>query len=233
MTARVRSYFTNIGDRDVILLLLGFFVGAVTVSLVSHSLSQSVNLWVWADSFFQNFGTEMFGAFLTFLLIEVLVSGRRQREVELRERLVREASERKTQLIWQMGSRDNPLALQGVAELRAAGWLTDGTLRGAFLRMADLSDADLAGADLQGVYLDGANLRGTNLRGADLMWARQGHPQYGPVLFNQATILPDGTTWTPETDMSRFTDPAHLEFWRPVDQSPPTFRVDDDNREDD
>ena len=28
-------------------------------------------------------------------------------------------------------------------------------------------------------------------------------------------ILPDGTHWTPETDMSRYTDHSHPDFWQP------------------
>jgi len=29
------------------------------------------------------------------------------------------------------------------------------------------------------------------------------------------TTLPDGTRWKPDTDLARFTDPDHPDFWRP------------------
>jgi hypothetical protein len=63
------------------------------------------------------------------------------------------------------------------------------------LESAMLMDANLCGADL----------RNTNLKWADLTRTR----------LDETTILPDGTTWTPQTDMGRFTDPDHSEFFQP------------------
>ena len=72
------------------------------------------------------------------------------------------------------------------ADLRSA-YLIEADLRGADLTHADLSEADLSKADLRGADLTGANI-------------------------DVDTILPDGTKWTPDTDMGRFTDPAHLDY---------------------
>jgi len=171
MIAKIRRYFQNISDRDVMSILIGFFLGAITVSLSAHFLSGEAGLWVWAEGFFQNFGTEMFGAFLTFLLIEVLVSGRRERESE-----VHRAKERKEQLIRQLRSGVNAEARRAAEELRARGWLVDGALRGADLHNANLQDASLYKADMQGANLLRANLQGANLReallkGAKMQWA--------------------------------------------------------------
>lgn len=163
----MRTFFRNISDRDVMLILVGFFLGAVTVSLGAHYLSGQVSLWAWADSFFQNFGTEMFGAFLTFLLIEVLVSGRREREAEARH-----LKERGEQLIRQLRSSVNAEARRAAEELRARGWLMDGTLRGADLHGANLQEASLYRADMQGANLLRADLQGANLREANLQGAR-------------------------------------------------------------
>jgi hypothetical protein len=102
----------------------------------------------------------------------------------------------KAKLIGELGSTDNGTALRAVRELRARGWLEDGSLRGAnlmranlrrayltggnlqatILFRADLREADLVGANLQGAYLakaklEEANLRGANLRAADLRGA--------------------------------------------------------------
>lgn len=40
----------------------------------------------------------------------------------------------------------------------------------------------------------------------------------GDIVFDEATILPDGTKWTPRTDMRRFTDPNHPKFWPMVQE---------------
>jgi hypothetical protein len=184
----------------------------------------------------------------------------------------------KEQLIAQMGSSDNTLALQAIKQLRAKGWFRDGSLRGVQLRQANLQGAALAKADLerailqeanltkaylgetilrvanlQGAILCDANMRNviltqanlvgadmrrayipdsdlraanlsqTNLRGTNLWQAKldganlQGADMrdanlYG-TQFDNTTTLPDGTNWTPETDMSRFTHQEHAQFW--------------------
>ena len=33
--------------------------------------------------------------------------------------------------------------------------------------------------------------------------------------FDEQTILPDGTNWTTQTVIARFTDPQHPYFWQP------------------
>jgi len=72
-------------------------------------------------------------------------------------------------------------------------------LQGARLWLANLQNAHLS-ADLQGTQLHRANLQGANLTGAK---------------FDDKTVLPDRTHWTPDTDMQRFTDPNHPNFWQP------------------
>ena len=80
---------------------------------------------------------------------------------------------------------------------------------------AKLENANLEGAFLERAILGGANLAGANLRGAKLAGAR---------LDN--AILPDHTTWTPGTDMARFTDPSHVRFWDPDGAAPAANRLD-------
>jgi uncharacterized protein YjbI with pentapeptide repeats len=77
-----------------------------------------------------------------------------------------------------------------------------------------LAHANLQGADLWHVNLQGALLIGANLQGADL-WH---------VNFDEATTLPDEYPWTPETNLTRFTDPNHLNFWRSDDPFSPAYR---------
>jgi uncharacterized protein YjbI with pentapeptide repeats len=78
-------------------------------------------------------------------------------------------------------------------------------LQGAKLEYANLRKAELEGAHLEGAELDYANLQGAELAGAHLEDAR----------FEHSTTMPDGARWTPETDVSRFTDPEHPDFWHP------------------
>jgi uncharacterized protein YjbI with pentapeptide repeats len=72
-------------------------------------------------------------------------------------------------------------------------------LRGADLNAANLENADLRGADLRGAYLEWTNLRSANLTGS---W------------LDPTTSLPDTSHWNPASDLERFTDPQHPQFWR-------------------
>jgi hypothetical protein len=84
-------------------------------------------------------------------------------------------------------------------------YLGDANLEGAYLRDANLEGANLENANLQGAYLFGANLEEAYLLNTNIQGAR----------FSQETILPDGSEWTPETDMSKFTNLDHPDFWAP------------------
>jgi hypothetical protein len=47
------------------------------------------------------------------------------------------------------------------------------------------------------------------LRVGELAWANLSRPE-----FDQNTKLPDESHWTPNTDLRRFVDPEHPEFWK-------------------
>jgi hypothetical protein len=83
-------------------------------------------------------------------------------------------------------------------------------LVGADIRLANLQDVDLSYANLLGSYLSDANLLGVSLAGA---------------IFNEATILPDGSLWSRTTDLTRFTDPNHPNFWRSDNPKSPAYRA--------
>jgi hypothetical protein len=80
------------------------------------------------------------------------------------------------------------------------------SLQGAQLRFTDLHGANLAVSNLQGATLVGSNLRGAVLRHAKLHGADLGEGGH-QAKFDETTILPDGTHWTPDTDMTLFTYP--------------------------
>jgi uncharacterized protein YjbI with pentapeptide repeats len=107
------------------------------------------------------------------------------------------------------------------------------------LHLADLQEADLHGvqmerADLSKTLLRDtnfarANLKGANLRGARMMNANLTGANLSGTRFDETTILPDAIWlrfdtdrnpifdkyWTPETDMTRYTNPNHPDFWQP------------------
>jgi uncharacterized protein YjbI with pentapeptide repeats len=160
----------NLIDWLVMGILIVLFVGAVAMSLFSHFRSHAIDVWAWADSILQNFGTEMLGAFLAFLLIEVLRGYRREREAEARL-----AEEKKIQLIARIRSGSQEDARETIAELRKRGWLQSGVLKGEDLRDANLvkarlTKADLSRANLRGVSLNMARLLEANLQGANMIW---------------------------------------------------------------
>lgn len=118
----------------------------------------------------------------------------------------------------------------GKADLRGADlWKAD--LQGAMLSYAYLQGAMLNYTNLQGANFYKATLQGTSLEKANLRNARLTYVEY-----DEKTILPDAEMicsddgrplvdeqdnfifdkyWTPETDMSRYTDPNHPDFWQP------------------
>jgi len=85
--------------------------------------------------------------------------------------------------------------------------LQHANLSNAIFSGTDLTHANLAHAIIRSAYLRDVNLRSANLCCAQLV---------GVLVSN--TVLPDGTKWTPNTDMTRFTDPNHPDFWRPDDK---------------
>lgn len=97
--------------------------------------------------------------------------------------------------------------------------LVNANLRQAMLTVADLREAHMDGANLQGaglngVHLGAANLWLTELQGANLHEAILVGAKIGNARFDETTVLPDRSRWTRKTDMRRFTDPAHPNFWQ-------------------
>jgi hypothetical protein len=102
--------------------------------------------------------------------------------------------------------------------------LTEANLTWTSLQQADLCEANLTGADLHYAHLSGADLRGADLRGASLRLVDledvdlSGAWLEGADLENSrmdGVTLPDGSQWTVRTDLRRFTDARHADFWQP------------------
>ncbi len=185
-------------SNQFLYVLAGFLVGILFFPAI-ETLSTD------ASDLLSGFVPEAVGIGFTVLLID---RSNRRREKASKEQAAKE------RLIRQIRSTDNGIALQAVEELWAKGWLQDGTLRGITMSRSNLQNADLRGADLQNVKMSGrrggVNLSGAGLKGAKLKGAKMELVQFSPE-----TSLPDGSNWTPETDMTRFTDPNHPDFWEP------------------
>lgn len=83
-------------------------------------------------------------------------------------------------------------------------------LQGAKLRQTNFQNSNLRGTNLQAVNLGRANLSGADLFNANLQDA-----DLSTTHFDENTILPDGSKWTAKTDLNRFTNPTHPDFWQP------------------
>ncbi|NDJ60109.1 MAG: pentapeptide repeat-containing protein [Chloroflexi bacterium] len=101
-------------------------------------------------------------------------------------------------------------------------------MRGSDLRGANLLEARLYRVQFHDANLEEANLSGAHLEGAQFFNAYLGEVNVDGAFFDELTIMPDGEFWTPETDVTRFTDPNHPEFWRPSAANV-TANADDDN----
>ncbi len=125
----------------------------LTLAIVSgvggylHQHPEGLDLSALVADFYANVSTELTSIAVTVLIIDAL--NRR------RDRMQHERSERE-QFMRALGSSVNEVARRAAEELRARGWLTDGSLQGADLRIANLEGAKLWKADLQGANLQWA-----------------------------------------------------------------------------
>lgn len=241
---KLKLFWKNLNQlmRLRIIALGTLFVGAFGTSIIALLFGESF------PGFLLNFGTELAGALVTFILFDLLI-GVTEKLDEAEEKEV----EHKQKLIIQMGSRVQSVAVPAVEELRIHGWLTDASLtqknfreanlegtqlyearlervflEHANLKEANLHRANLRGAELSRANLDGAFLEDVNLRTANLGYASlkganlrcamlEGASLIGAdlqdanlvfAIFDTTTVLPDGSNWASDTDMSCFTKSA-------------------------
>jgi hypothetical protein len=212
--------------------VLGLLVSFAVVNTLISLGRTTENTDDWLSGLTSNLATEMVGAVITFVMFELIIGGRQEQE-----KTQKQTAEEKARLIRDLGSSVNDVAQKASEELRARGWLLDGSLQGANLSKANLQGANLEEAELkeanlflanlQGAFLgvadlQAANLSGANLQGASLDWTQ----------FSENTTLPNGKKWRPETDMRRFTDPEHPQFWRSDNPDSPAYKGKDKEQSD-
>jgi len=220
-------------------IVLGSALGALLTSAVFLILPDASleNLGIWFGNTAQGIGTELIGALFTFILVERIMDSQREtrRKEEEEERIKRD---QRSLLIVDLIGQSDKQAERALEILRQNGWLTDGklksqNLRGARLKGAHLSQANLENAWLYEAQLGGANLYqtilhkanlstanleeaildGTDLRGANLRKCYLKNARLRNIHCDEDTVLPDGHHWSSETDMDKFTDPDHADYY--------------------
>jgi hypothetical protein len=184
-------------DWLVAAVLLGLFGVAVGGSRAAFTGNAFPLPWQpWWDGFLQNSGTEMLGAFLTFILLEV-IRGRRERryQEEADERRMKATKEFvvgliQMQEIHRLQAAKTPEERQPILDSMSE----IGLLQGANLWYTNLEGARLLGANLRGANLYRANLKGadmarTTLRGATHLTV----DQLRQAENLEGAMLPDGT----------------------------------------
>lgn len=166
-----------------------------------------------------NLYTEALGVLVSIGITVLLID-------QLNER--RETQHLKHRLIREVGSGSNEFAKNAVSWMRSENWLEndDGLLKESNLNWTDLHCANLQKANLQNAQLINANLQkatlhGSNLKGAWLVNAKlqKSELQGADLRFAhlddaelEGAKLPDGTNYTDDIDMERFTDPNHGQY---------------------
>lgn len=129
---------------------------------------------IWLAGVLVNLGAGVIGSCTTFFLIDMRLNQHAAREAHQARQAERDADRahadrlRLLSLVARIRSGSETEARAAVEELRARGWLTDGSLSGADFSGACLRNSYLQGARLSNVLLRGADLRGADLTAADL-----------------------------------------------------------------
>lgn len=131
-------------------------VGIALIGFYWYPTSWSASAFIVV--FYPALSASLLAISLTVLLIDRANEQRDQRQLKKR-------------LIWEMGSSDQGFANRAAKELRDAGWLFDGSLKGVDFTLANLERAQLDNACLEGAVLAGANLQLASLDAADLRHA--------------------------------------------------------------
>lgn len=158
-------------------------IGTLLVAIVVVAISVVTVYFVTRDAegMLSNLVSEVVGIAVTVFLIDRFNRRRDERQL-------------KQQLLEQLGSRVNVVAVDAAERLWANGWWGDGTLRNAQLYRADLRGVDFGKADLTSVQFQDA--RGQKAK------------------FDETSILPDNTHWHQDVDLGIFTNSRHPYYWR-------------------
>ena len=182
----IAQRIATLSNGAVLTILVGsaLVTGALSL-LLSRGFASTAE---WLGNALLNFSTEMLGAFLTFILIDLVIGGRERQESEWRD----DRRRLRTRLIKRLRSPDPQLTVDAASELRAMGWLQGGSLEGAYLSHSNLSGVDMSHANLQGARFHKAKLFGTALHDADLEGTTLRVSQLANAASLRGATMPDG-----------------------------------------
>jgi len=228
--------FTPTQTFSLLLIVIAMVTVIIGYSVVHSSETVGFIFNVFND-FYANVSSELISIVITVLVLDRLNARRAMREQRDELIFLLGSEDNSTALTaarmlrhkrWLQdgslkGARLVATNLQG-ADLVSAN-LEEANLRLANLSNASLSSVNLDAANLMGANLTNASLSFSNLRNADLthsnlngtkLWYTiLAGAKFSNTQMDENTFLPDGTNWTPDTDMTRFTDPNHPDFWQP------------------
>ena len=249
--------FDSLTPRQQRSTLVGILVFAAIIMSVINTLANGDADW---RGLTDNFSTELLGAALTFFIFDLfqerrtkerdIARWRRQLRSSINDVAVGAAEELGEEGLLTDGS------LQGIkvwGNLQGASFfganlqgvdLAHANLQGAILTIADLRDATLDFANLKGAILQGANLEGASIIRTEFSEETSlpdDDPKRGQLIFTfDGESREEAITrtienlkrsyWTPNTDMTRFTDPKHPDFWRADYKWSPAYRGKEDSR---
>lgn len=177
MRGRLMRPIRDYGNSLVLLAILIVVVVFINATSFTNQATGETTWW-------QSFSTNLIGSVVTIFLFEIFIERRRR----LTEKEKFQKTEKK-RLIVEMCSRHNAVVINAVHQMRANGWLQDGSLQNANLRNANLCGADLSQADLRGVDFYDAQLKDVNIYNA---------------IFDEITMLPDGNYWSKNIKLKRY-----------------------------
>lgn len=154
------------------------------------------------DNFLQNLVPEFFGLAFTVLIIDALDRNRENRLI-------------KEQLLRQLHSYYNPVALQSIEELRILGYLADGTCHDLDLRGADWRGGNLYQADLHNCDLRNAKLHQVDFVLANLTNVNVSDEQLVTVMALSKCTMPDGTLYNGRFKLPHDFDVARRKGFHP------------------
>lgn len=225
------------------MVILFWLTGLAIIMGLFSSLENGTRNW---RNLVSNLSTELLGASFTFVIFNY-VTDKRDKE-NLRDSLIRNmrsydngfalrASEELRAFKWLTDGSLNEKVLY-LANLEGANlWraslistdlgeakLQNSALREAKLNKANLWRANLQNANLYRADLEGADLREANLAGTNLSEANLANAKILKAKFDNTTILPDGSQFKQNIDISRFVNPKHPNFWRSDKMYSPAFQ---------
>lgn len=190
----------------VVALLITLISFNFAEQIVMPRLMNAITSGPWWDGFFQNFGTEMFGALATFILLQGIVGAReKKQDQELQERI---AAQIRDEL-------RSYFQAQELARLRAATTaeerqpILDSMSKTGLLVGADFWRSSLAGARLRGADMRGASFKQTDVTGADLRYTKLDEATFKEMNFAGANL--DGAQLSGASLVAAGFDNAYLE----------------------